>query len=125
MMNTIIIKVAGKKIKGELNNSLTAKKISAALPLESNINRWSDEIYFKIPIESKIEDGIEFLDEGSLAYWPPGNTFCIFFGLTPASTDDRPRAAGPVNYIGSIKDNSDLVIFKSLLSGQKIHISKK
>ncbi len=125
MMNDIIIEISGKEIKGELNNSLTAKRIYTALPLESSINRWGDEIYFEIPIESKIEDGIEFLDEGSLAYWPPGNAFCIFFGLTPASTDDRPRAAGPVNLIGNIKDKNDLTIFKSLSSGQNIHISKK
>ena len=80
MMNDIIIEISGKEIKGELNNSLTAKRIYTALPLESSISRWGDEIYFEIPIESKIEDGIEFLDEGSLAYWPPGNAFCIFFG---------------------------------------------
>jgi hypothetical protein len=124
-MNDIIIKISGKKIKGELNNSPTARKIYAALPLESNINRWGDEIYFEIPVESEIENGVEFLDEGSLAYWPPGNAFCIFFGLTPASTDDRPRAAGPVNLIGNIKDKNGLTIFKSLSSGQNIHISKK
>ena len=124
-MNDIIIEVSGNKIKGELNNSPTAKKIYAALPLKSSINRWGDEIYFEIPIESEIENGIEFLDEGSLAYWPPGNAFCIFFGLTPASTDDRPRAAGPVSLIGNIKGKNYLTILKSLSSGQKINISKK
>ncbi len=125
MMNDIIIEISGEKIMGELNNSPTARKIYAALPLESSINRWGDEIYFEIPVESEIENGVEFLDEGSLAYWPPGNAFCIFFGLTPASTDDRPRAAGPVNLIGNIKDKNGLTIFKSLSSGQNIHISKK
>jgi len=124
-MNNIIIEISGKKIKGELNNSPTARKIYAALPLESNINRWGDEIYFEIPIESEIENGVEFLEKGSLAYWPPGNAFCIFFGLTPASTDDRPRAAGPVNLIGNINDENYLIILKSLSSGQNIHISKK
>ena len=124
-MYYIIIEVSGKKIIGELNNSRTAKKIYAALPFESKINRWGDEIYFGIPIESEIENGIEFLDEGSLAYWPPGNAFCIFFGLTPASTDDRPRAAGPVELIGNIKDKNDLVILKSFSSGQNIKISRK
>jgi len=124
-MNDIIIEVSGNKINGELNNSTTAKKIYNALPLESTLNRWGDEIYFEIPIESEIENGIEFLDEGSLAYWPPGNAFCIFFGLTPASTDDRPRAAGPVNLIGNIKGKNYLTILKSLSSGQKINISKK
>lgn len=125
MMNDIIIEVSGNKIKGELNDSPTAKKIYAALPLESSTHRWGDEIYFEIPIESEIENGVEFLDKGSLAYWPPGNAFCIFFGLTPASTDDRPRAAGPVNLIGNIKDKDYLIILESLSSGQNINISKK
>ena len=124
-VNNIIIEVSGKKIKGELNDSPTAKKIYDALPLASSINRWGDEIYFEVPVESEIENGVEILDIGSLAYWPPGNAFCIFFGLTPASTDDKPRAAGPVNLIGNIKDKNDLTIFKSLSSGQNIHISKK
>lgn len=124
-MNDIIIEISGKKINAELNNSPTARKIYAALPLESSINRWGDEIYFEIPIESEIKNGVEFLDKGSLAYWPLGNAFCIFFGQTPASTDDRPRAAGPVNLIGTIKDENYLIILKSLSSGQNIHISKK
>ena len=124
-MNDIIIEVSGKKIKGELNNSPTAKRIYAALPLESSINRWGDEIYFEIPVESEIENGVEILDKGSLAYWPPGNAFCIFFGLTPASTDEKPRAAGPVNLIGNIKDKDDLIIFKAFSNGQSINISKK
>jgi len=124
-MSDIIIEISGKKIEGKLNNSSTAKKIYTALPLKSSINRWGDEIYFKIPVESEIENGVEFLDEGSLAYWPPGNAFCIFFGLTPASTDDRPRAAGPVNIIGNIKDKNDLIVLKSFSSDQNINISKK
>jgi hypothetical protein len=125
MMNDIIIEVSGKIIKGELNNSSTAKKVYAALPLDSSINRWGDEIYFEIPVESEIENGVEILDIGSLAYWPPGNAFCIFFGLTPASTDEKPRAAGPVNLIGNIKDKNDLIILKSLSNSQSINISKK
>ncbi|MES0342168.1 MAG: cyclophilin-like family protein, partial [Candidatus Humimicrobiaceae bacterium] len=90
-----------------------------------SINRWGDEIYFEIPVESEIENGVEILDIGSLAYWPPGNAFCIFFGLTPASTDEKPRAAGPVNLIGNIKDKNDLIILKSLSNSQSINISKK
>ena len=124
-MNNIIIEVSGEKINAELNNSHTAKKIYDALPLESATRRWGDEIYFEIPIESKIENGVEFLEAGSLAYWPPGNAFCIFFGPTPASTDDRPRAAGPVNHIGNITDKDYLIILRSLSSGQNINISKK
>jgi len=125
MMKKISINISGKIIKAELNNSLTAEKIYNALPIESNINRWGDEIYFEIPVESEIEEGVEFLDEGTIAYWPPGNAFCIFFGLTPASIDDRPRAAGLVNIIGRIKDKKDLSVLRSFSSNQKVSILKK
>ena len=125
MAKIIDINISGKIIEATLNNTLTAEMIYNALPIKSNINRWGDEIYFEIPVESEIEDGVEFLDEGTIAYWPPGNAFCIFFGLTPASTDDRPRAAGPVNIIGRIKDKKDLSVLRSFSSGQKISILKK
>lgn len=125
MMKNININISGKIINAELNNTLAAEKIYNSLPIESNINRWGDEIYFEIPVESEIEDGVEFLDEGTIAYWPPGNAFCIFFGLTPASIDDRPRAAGPVNIIGKIKDKKDLSVLRSVSSSQKINISKE
>lgn len=124
-MKNININISGKIINAELNNTLAAEKIYNSLPIESNINRWGDEIYFEIPVESEIEDGVEFLDEGTIAYWPPGNAFCIFFGLTPASIDDRPRAAGPVNIIGKIKDKKDLSVLRSVSSSQKINISKE
>ena len=125
MIKNININISGKIINAELNNTLAAEKIYNSLPIESNINRWGDEIYFEIPVESEIEDGVEFLDEGTIAYWPPGNAFCIFFGLTPASIDDRPRAAGPVNIIGKIKDKKDLSVLRSVSSSQKINISKE
>ena len=33
---------------------------------------------------------------------PRASAFCIFFGRTPASVDDAPRAASPVNPLGSV-----------------------
>jgi len=42
------------------------------------------------------------VEVGDLGYWPGGQAFCIFFGPTPVSTDDRPRAASPVNIFGRI-----------------------
>ena len=42
---------------------------------------------------------------GELAYWPPGNAFCIFFGPTPVSCGNEPRAANPCNPLGQILDD--------------------
>jgi len=38
-----------------------------------------------------------------LAYWLPDNALCIFFGPTPASTGNEPRAASPVNPAGMLR----------------------
>jgi len=122
--NKIKIKISGKILEAELNQTNAAIKIIDMLPIETSINRWGNEIYFKIPIDEKLENEIEILDEGSLAFWPPGNAFCIFFGSTPASTDSRPRAASPVTLIGKLVDTSNFDILKNSSDGQTIELSE-
>ncbi len=118
------IKIISKNMEFpvNLNNSKTALKIVEALPLISTVNRWGDEIYFKIPVYSELENGTEIVDLGSVAYWPPGNSFCIFFGKTPASTGDKPQAASPVTVIGKIKDYSSLSQLKKISDGDRIDL---
>jgi len=59
---------------------------------------------------------------GELGYWPPGSAVCIFFGRTPASTDDRPRAASAVNIIGAIQ--GDATAFRAVASGTKVQLER-
>jgi hypothetical protein len=59
---------------------------------------------------------------GELGYWPPGSAFCIFFGRTPASTDDRPRAASAVNILGRIQ--GDATVFKTVSSGTRVRLER-
>lgn len=106
----------------ELNDSNTSQEIIKKLPIVSRANRWGDEIYFQIPVYSELENGIEILDTGSVAYWPPGNAFCIFFGKTPASTGDKPQAASPVTVIGKIIDNKSLSDLKKISDGDIIEL---
>ena len=103
MANKIKIKAGDIQMEAELNDSLTAKSIADALPIKSEANRWGGEIYFSIPITAELEsDSREVLEEGELAFWPPGNAFCIFFGKTPASQGNEIRAASAVNIVGKI-----------------------
>jgi len=44
---------------------------------------------------------------GDLGYWSEGPAFCIFFGKTPASINEKPRAASPVNVFGRIVSGSE------------------
>ena len=42
------------------------------------------------------------MEVGEIAYWRPGKALCIFFGRTPVSNDERPKAASPVMPIGRV-----------------------
>jgi uncharacterized protein len=110
-------------VKAELNNSPTAEAIWEALPINSSSNRWGDEIYFGIPLKMEEEPTAKAeVKVGDLAYWAPGNAFCIFFGPTPASHNEQPRAASPVNLIGKVID--DAAQFRNVKSGSKITIDR-
>jgi hypothetical protein len=98
----------------------TARAIWNALPLSGSANRWGDEIYFEVPVDLAEEDGVEEVRVGDVAYWPPGNAVCIFWGPTPASTGREPRAATPVNVFGHIeRDASD---FAKVVAGTRVRI---
>jgi uncharacterized protein len=85
-----------------LNANRTASAIWNALPIEGHANRWGDEIYFDIGIELDEDEGREVVEVGDVAFWPPGNAICIFWGPTPASEGREPRAASAVNVFGHI-----------------------
>ena len=110
------------KVDASLNNSETAQNIWDALPIESRVNTWGDEIYFSTPVDVGLENAKAVVSEGDLGYWPPGSAFCIFFGLTPASQGDEIRPASPVNVFGKII--GDPKVFKKVSSGAKIILEK-
>jgi hypothetical protein len=106
----------------EERNQKTAKAIIDALPIESKVNRWGEEVYFSINARQGEEKSQEEVEVGDLGYWPPGNSFCIFFGKTPASTGSKPRAASPINVFGRI--TGDPKVFGKARSGEKIRVEK-
>ncbi|MEM2210892.1 MAG: cyclophilin-like fold protein [Nitrososphaerales archaeon] len=116
----------GLKIDGELNehkNPITMKSILNALPIESKVNRWGDEIYFSTPVNVSEENAQVDVQIGDIAYWPPGKALCIFFGPTPISKGNEPRAASPVNVIGKVK--GDLTLLKKVKRGSKVIVRVK
>ncbi|MDP8244509.1 MAG: cyclophilin-like fold protein [Candidatus Hinthialibacter antarcticus] len=83
-----------------------ANAIYDVLPFDLPYQTWGDEIYCHIPVELKARGGVEIVKVGDLAFWPPGKAFCIFFGPTPASEDERPRAASEVIVFGRIEGDA-------------------
>ncbi|HOY62152.1 MAG TPA: cyclophilin-like fold protein [bacterium] len=119
----IKITAGAAEAEAVLNDSATADSIWNALPISARANVWGDEIYFSIPVsESGSADAREVVESGELGYWPPGNAFCVFFGLTPASRGGEIRAASPVNPVGRV--SGDAKIFKKTRAGDSVTIDK-
>jgi hypothetical protein len=119
------IRIIAAKVSVEaiLNDSPTATKVWDALPIDGRGSTWGEEIYFSIPVEAKQEkDAREVVAVGELGYWPPGSAFCIFFGRTPASTDEKPRAASAVNILGRVQ--GDATVFKAVPSGAQVRLER-
>ena len=108
-MTTIKIILGKDILSAELFDTPTAQAILKALPLKVNVSRWGDEIYFPIPVYLKLEKTAQQeVNVGDLAYWPEGHAFCIFYGKTPASLSDKPRAYSPVNVFGTVHNAATL-----------------
>lgn len=122
MFRKILIRSEQFQASAELNNTRTAEAIWESLPIEGCANLWGDEIYFAIPIKMELEKGREVVQIGDLGYWPPGSALCIFFGNTPVSRKGEIRAASAVTVFGKV--TSDAAVFKKVLSGAKVIISK-
>ena len=93
-----------------LNESATASAVWDALPFRGSVQLWGDEIYFPIPVSATLgPDASDIVDVGAVAFWPPGNAMCLFWGPTPASNGDECRAASPVSVIGSIQGDAGML----------------
>ena len=103
-------------------NPLTAEAVYEKLPFEGKANVWGEEIYFPIRVTQGEESAKQLVDVGDVAFWPPGNALCLFFGPTPASWDREIRAASPVNVFARIENNAKLL--KLVRPGEKIHVER-
>ena len=103
MPATVIIKIGDLELKAELNDSPSAEKLKVLLPLEFSMSRWGDEFYGDCGIKADLsQDARDVMEVGELAVWPSGRALCIFFGPTPASEGEEPRAVSPVNPVGKM-----------------------
>lgn len=122
MTTPIHLQVGDLHLEAQMNDSPTAQEIARVLPLEGKVHRWGDELYFEIPVElPEAEDARQDMEVGELGYWPSGRAFCIFFGPTPVSSDDTPRAYTKVNPFGKVR--GDLTPLKAVIEGTPIKVT--
>jgi hypothetical protein len=121
MAGRIRIIVGDREVGASLNESETARALLERLPLRVSMSRWGDEYYGDCGLDSSLESGARAeMEVGELAFWPQGSALCIFFGPTPASMGNEPRAVSPVNPLGMIE--GDVAFLKSLPSSITIRI---
>ena len=118
------IKIAAGDIEvtAVLNDGLTADLVWSALPVEASGSTWGDEIYFRTSIHAEEDDAQEVVGMGDVAYWPPGQALCLFFGSTPASRGDEIRPASPVNVVGKLE--GDPTVLKRVRSGTRVLVER-
>lgn len=117
----ITVRAGEVTIDGQLNDSPTADLLWEALTVKAVANTWGDEIYFSIPVTVEEDDSAqETVDLGAIAYWPPGNALCLFFGPTPMSRGDEIRPASAVNMLGMLE--GDPTVLKSVQPGTIIEV---
>ena len=120
-MTKIIFEFEKLSIEGELNDSPTSKALINSLPIEGISQIWGDEIYFSTSISKENDEWAkETVDLGDIAFWPPGNAICLFFGPTPVSSGDEIRPASATNVMGKII--GDLEELKTINSGDNLKV---
>lgn len=101
-------------------NPETRRALAEALPVAGEATRWGDELYLPVPVDVPAENAREAVPVGAVAYWPQGAALCLFWGPTPASRGDEPRAAAPVNVVAELADVTPLA---SLSGGAEVRVS--
>lgn len=91
----VVLVLEGLTLRGALEDTPPAQAVAARLPLALTMNRWGDEYYGGLGAKlGKFEGPTqEVLEVDDVAFWEPGNALCLFFGPTPVSQGDEPRAA--------------------------------
>jgi len=114
MARQIRIQTGSIDATATLNDSPTAAALWGILPCESPAQIWGQEVYFKVPMHVELADDAQpEVPDGTIAFWPTGDCFCIFFGQTPYS---------PVNVLGQLDGDPDA--FAAVADNQPVRLSQ-
>lgn len=124
-MSTPIKITAGSiSLTAELDGTALAKTVAAKLPIETTPNKWGDEFYFEIPVQSDLDEtATKKVKVGDIGFWPPGKAMAIFFGPTPMSSGAEPVPASAVCILGRI--TGDATLLRGALGARTIRIEKQ
>jgi hypothetical protein len=109
-------------LDAELLDTPTARAVAAALPIDSSVLTWGEEVYFEIPVNVAREQGARaIVVPGEIAYWPDGHCIAIGFGRTPISKGDETRLASPCNVFA--KALGDVKALAAVKAGTRVKVA--
>ena len=122
-MKQLILKFENKELILKLRNTKTAHIIYNALPFQSIVQKWGEEIYFDTPLNINLDpDARSVVEYGEVAFGIAGSTIAIGYGRTPISQENEIRLISPANiwtdckfqkeYIASIKQGEIVIVEK-------------
>jgi hypothetical protein len=125
MLHKITIEISkDKSLEIQLNDSIapnTVKAILDTLPILIPVHVWGEELYTDpIPVKVPEENAKPLVNPLDVAYWPPGQAICLFFGPTPIGNKGEIKPYSPVNIIGKIISKDAKI--PTYLDGKKITI---
>jgi hypothetical protein len=105
----------------DLQPGPTVTRLLAALPCESTVNTWGEEVYFTLPVKAALEPGAQqVVEPGTVCFWVDGIALALPWGKTPASRGDECRLVSPCNVLGRIR--GDPAALKTARDGETIRI---
>ena len=97
--------IGGLELTGELNDGEAGRALATRLPLAWSAAPWGREYYG--PLDQALGDpqgqGKQDMEVGEMAFHPESGLLCLFFGPTPMSRGEQPRAAFPVLPVGMVR----------------------
>jgi uncharacterized protein len=108
-------------VTATLRDTVTARQLLLAIPLQSLANTWGDEVYFSLPFSAQPEpDASAVVDKGSVCFWLNGNALALLFGPTPVSVGRECRLVSAANLVGSI--DGDPEVLRNVQGGDPIRL---
>ena len=122
-MKKLILRIKGKSLNLFLKETVTAEKIYNAVPINSSINTWGEEIYFNTNLSiNREKEAKAVVDFGEIAFWTEGSAIAIGYGKTPVSSGDEIRLASPCNIWANA--DFDKSFFGDINDGDKVSLDK-
>lgn len=120
MASIRIVWPAGSVI-ADLQPGPTVDRLLAALPCESSINTWGEEVYFPLPVRAALEPGAQqVVPPGTVCFWVDGSALALPWGRTPVSRGDECRLVSPCNMLGRIRGEAS--VLKSARDGDPVRV---